>query len=328
METSRLNWRRSGLVGQLCGGVVVVSLVVLATPLAASADTNSAVPASTLVSPAPTPSVDAAPSVLDVNCTAGVCTVDFASNSPDATGYVVTWTDASGTVIATDHLDASASSDTISSVADATGDLVTVTAQTPGGALASDPFSFDISAGSTPSPGGPVVISGFTVTANGDGTYTVTWTSIAPSATPGFYLVTDDQGQSCSVPAVDSAGQSLSCVLGASADASAPTGVTVVFETLEFRVDNFGSVVPTFLSSGASGSVVAPTVPVASAPTPPASAKVAPVPSGLAVALESSNARASGGLPTAGVLAIGACGALMACALAMMLSRRARAKLR
>jgi hypothetical protein len=191
--------------------------------------------------------IDAAPTIDDVTCTAGLCEVDFSSNSPDATGYVVTWLDPSGAVLETDTLDASAAMDTLANVADATGYSVTVTAETPAGALGSDPYSFDVQGGATPAPTypgpQPVPTGTITVTANGDGTYTVSWTSLDESGIDGFYLVSDDAGDSCTASSPGGAGQSLSCVL-TPADGTTPSGVTVTFEPLMFRVDNFGSVAP------------------------------------------------------------------------------------
>jgi hypothetical protein len=231
--------------------------------------------------------VDAAPNVDDVTCTAGLCEVDFSSNSPDATSYVVTWLDPSGAVIATDTLDASAYMDTLASVADATGYSVTVAAVTPAGTLTSDPFSFDVQGGATPVPvvpgPQPVPAGTITVTANGDGTFTVTWTSVDETSN-GFYLVSDDAGDTCSAPGAGSAGQTLSCVL-TTADGSAPSGVTVTYEPLLFRVDNYGSVAPGAIetSSGTgSGGTVDPT-PGPAVATTPVTHPTAPEPRAVAV---------------------------------------------
>ncbi len=216
---------------------------------------------------------DAAASVDTVTCTNGVITVSWTSNSPDATGYDVILYDQNGTVVQDDALAASATSDTFRAVADGSGYSVAVVAHTPFGDFTGDSWNFDIVNGSIvtvpiidPVPGrAPIVVDPSTVTVTpidaGAGGWTISWPELASAPTDGQYVVSDDQGDSCTATPTGVAGTTLSCVLAPRIDGTTTlTGLTVTFQwyMIEFAAS----------AGSAPGNSTTPTTVVTSTHTP------------------------------------------------------------
>jgi hypothetical protein len=137
----------------------------------------------------------------------------------------------------------------MNAVSDADGYTVEVVAHTPFGDFTGDSWNFDIVDGSLvatpvidPVPvvdPSPIVVDPSTVTVTpidgGAGGWTVSWPELASAPTDGDYVVTTDQGDSCTAEPTGVAGTILSCTLAARADGSTDlSGVVVTFEQLLF----------------------------------------------------------------------------------------------
>jgi hypothetical protein len=188
---------------------------------------------------------DAPPTITTVTCSGGTLVVDWTSNASDVTSYDVILLDGAGNTVSDDSLGAAALSDTLASVADGDGYSVEVIAHTPFGDFTATSETFDISGGSivvtpihVPTPivmPSPIVVDPTSVTLTaidgGAGGWTVSWPELASAPTDGDYVVTDDQGDSCTAQPTGVAGTILSCTLAARADGSTDlTGLTVTFE--------------------------------------------------------------------------------------------------
>ena len=229
-------------------------------------------------------STDAAVSISDLSCVDGTVSVSWSTNSPDATGYDVVLLDANGAVVSTSTVDPSVSTYSFTGVADGAGYVVEIVAHTPIGDLTTDSWSFSIAGGQIVQiPVEPPVVLGtgsgevvdpstVTVTAMSGG-WTIAWSELADASGAGYYVVTDDQGDSCSIGSTGTAGASISCDLTANGDATVvPTGVSVTYYAYmyDFRAENFGSIAPQLASGGAT--------PVAVTKTRTATTRTAPTP--------------------------------------------------
>jgi hypothetical protein len=227
-------------------------------------------------------STDSAASITDLTCVDGTLSVSWSSNSPDATGYDVVLRDANGNIVSQATVDASVTSYSFSGVSDGDGYVVQIVAHTPIGDLTTDSWTFSIASGQmVDSPiippivvgnGGSEVVDPSTVTyVATTGGWTVSWAEVADAASYGYYVVTDDQGDSCTVSSTGVGGATVSCDVIAAGDPTvAPSGLSVTYYSAiyEFRADNFGSVTPLNASGGVS---TVDTTPRASTPTRTAS---------------------------------------------------------
>ncbi len=211
-------------------------------------------------------STDAAVSISDLSCVDGTLSVSWSSNSPDATGYDVTLLDANGNIVSHVSLDASTTSYSFSSVSDGDNYVLEVVAHTPIGDLSTDSWSFSVASGQmvTVPIEPPIVFGGgasevvdpstVTIVATSGG-WTISWNEVADASSNGYYLVTDDQGDSCTVNSTGVGGTALSCDVIPAGDASVtPSGLSVTYYSnmYEFKADNFGSVAPQLASGGVS----------------------------------------------------------------------------
>ncbi len=213
-------------------------------------------------------SSDAAPTLESIDATGGAITVTWQSNAGDVTGYDVILTDSNGNQIADDSLPADATSDTLPAVADGSGYDVQIIAHTSVGDLTTDTGLVNISGGVIAQipvdppiviSGGPVVVDPSTVTLTpidgGTSGWTVSWTEPSGTGTDGYYLVTTDQGDTCTVDATGNVGAATSCDLSAlDGGATTLTGLTVTyypFHIMEFGAAN-GGVTPVALDDAVS----------------------------------------------------------------------------
>ncbi len=208
-------------------------------------------------------STDTAVSFNDLSCVDGTVSVSWSSNSPDATSYDVILLDANGNVISQVTVDPSVTSYDFTAVADATNYSVEVVAHTPIGDLNATSWNFSVANGQLVQiPVDPPIVFGggsgevvdpstVVLTPVDGGGWSVSWNEVADAAGTGYYLVSDDQGDTCVVDSTGVAGANVSCTLAALSDPTASlSGLSVTYFSDAFRVDNFGSVTPTALSEG------------------------------------------------------------------------------
>ncbi len=212
---------------------------------------------------------DAAPTLVSLDASNGVITVTWSSNASDVTGYDVMVTDGNGTQIADDSLGAGATSDSVPAVADGTGYEISIVAHTPIGDFTTPTGSIDISGGTIahiPVDPIPVVLGTGTVVdpgtvsvtpiSNGDGGWTISWPEVTNANSSGWYEVTTDQGDVCTVDSDGVAGDTATCDLSAHTDGSTEiTGLTVTYYPMHLiEYDLAGAVAPTAVATAANGS--------------------------------------------------------------------------
>jgi|GEM_PF-2348179 len=219
---------------------------------------------------------DAAPTLVSLDATNGVITVTWSSNASDVSGYDVIVTDGNGTQIADDSVGAGATSDSLPAVADGTGYEISIVAHTPIGDFTTSSGNVNIAGGTVahiPVDPIPVVVGPGTVVdpstvsvtpiSNGDGGWTISWPEVTDASSSGWYEVTTDQGDICTVDSDGVAGDTATCDLSAHADGSTElTGVTVTYYPLHvIAYDLAGAGAPLSAagaSNGTGGSTVAP----------------------------------------------------------------------
>ena len=135
--------------------------------------------------------VDQAPTIVSVTASGGDITVSWTNDALDASSIDVILYDLNGNVIEDDHVDPTATTDTMDNIADGGGYTVDVIANTPGGPL--DPgtsSAFDIFQGAYIVDQAPTI---GTVSAM-DSDVTVTWTNAADDATSIDVILYDQNG--------------------------------------------------------------------------------------------------------------------------------------
>ena len=172
------------------------------------------------------------PVITDVSVVGSDVSVSFTNDVADVTSIDVVLYDDSNTVVTTDTLDSSQTSDTLSGIGAGNGYTVQIVDHTTTGdvvSLLSDPFAVP-AIDPIPSTVDP---SSASVSLNGDATaWVVTFSPLVTDVVGATYVVTSSDGSSCTAIWADAATSDVSCELPLLDDPSQVPSISSIFEVI------------------------------------------------------------------------------------------------